>query len=464
MCRVLSLACRYVVSIQAISCKVGSANMRLRLREKEMNLNTRLVKHENEGTRKQRKKVDADPRKKTGEIPPTSWVEIYLPFNKEWIAVDPVRGIVVQSDLMQLEPKKSAFNEMVYVVALEPQSDRVKDVTRRYATAFETKTVKLRPAAEWFNDLLKNHFSYHRPLLPDAEEFEDEFLLESSKVDEPPKSISACLNHPKYVLERHLKKYECLYPKDPKLAVGHIRNELIYPRSCIQLLHTSDKWLSMEARVIKGGEIPVKVVKSRMVTKKGIRRLPSDSDDDEMTSVAVTNSPTVGLFGFWQTEPYVPEPVRDGIIPKNKYNNVDLYRPSMLPPGSVHIVEDELLEHLRYAGNPKIIGRLRFPSLKKIVNELGIDFAEAVTGFEYHGGRSVPTLKGIVVPAEHGENIRQAYLSRLSLILEEEIQHREDDIMRKWEKLIKKTLNHARLKRKFLKSDPMEHTKKIRQL
>lgn len=34
---------------------------------------------------------------------------------------------------------------------------------------------------------------------------------------------------------------------------------------------------------------------------------------------------------------YEPPVAKDGIVPRNEYGNVDLFQPSMLPKGTVHI-------------------------------------------------------------------------------------------------------------------------------
>ena len=94
-------------------------------------------------------------------------------------------------------------------------------------------------------------------------------------------------------------------------------------------MHTLTQWLQ-EARVIKENEQPCKRVKKKKKNKE---------DPDEETS----------LFGYWQTEPYVPKPAVDvrkskhcfltvkGILPKNEHGNIYLYKPEMLPPGTVHL-------------------------------------------------------------------------------------------------------------------------------
>jgi len=43
------------------------------------------------------------------------------------------------------------------------------------------------------------------------------------------------------------------------------------------------------------------------------------------------------VFGSWQVEDYVPPPAVDGKVPRNAYGNVELFKPSMLPKGCVHL-------------------------------------------------------------------------------------------------------------------------------
>ena len=43
------------------------------------------------------------------------------------------------------------------------------------------------------------------------------------------------------------------------------------------------------------------------------------------------------VFGKWQTELYIPPPAKDGKVPRNEYGNVELFKPWMLPKGTVHL-------------------------------------------------------------------------------------------------------------------------------
>jgi len=43
------------------------------------------------------------------------------------------------------------------------------------------------------------------------------------------------------------------------------------------------------------------------------------------------------IFGPWQVEDYVPPTAQNGVVPRNAFGNVDLFKPSMLPKGCVHL-------------------------------------------------------------------------------------------------------------------------------
>ena len=90
-----------------------------------------------------------------------------------------------------------------------------------------------------------------------------------------------------------------------------------------------------------------------------------------------------GLYARNQTEWIIPPPIEDGRIPKNAYGNIDCFVPTMVPRGAVHI-----------------------PLRKTVMicKKLGIDYAEAVTGFEFGNKMAVPVIEGVVVAEKH-ENL-----------------------------------------------------------
>ena len=50
----------------------------------------------------------------------------------------------------------------------------------------------------------------------------------------------------------------------------------------------------------------------------------------------ITDKP-LAVFGRWQTAEYVPPRASGGKVPRNEYGNVELFKPSMLPGGTVHL-------------------------------------------------------------------------------------------------------------------------------
>ena len=55
-----------------------------------------------------------------------------------------------------------------------------------------------------------------------------------------------------------------------------------------------------------------------------------------MNGTVVKDQP-LEVYGRWQPEIYVPPPAVDGKVPRNEYGNVELFKPWMLPKGTVHI-------------------------------------------------------------------------------------------------------------------------------
>ncbi|CAE1305159.1 XPC [Acanthosepion pharaonis] len=137
-----------------------------------------------------------------------------------------------------------------------------------------------------------------------------------------PKTISEYKNHPLYVLKRHLLKFEAIYPNSA-VPLGYLKNEPIYARECVHQLHARETWMK-DGRNVKGK------------------------------------------------------------IPRNEYGNVELYKPSMLPGGTVHLKE---------------------PGLNRIARKLGIDCAAAMVGWDFHGGSSHPVFDGWIVCVEHEDMI-----------------------------------------------------------
>ncbi|XP_044744438.1 DNA repair protein complementing XP-C cells homolog [Coccinella septempunctata] len=332
-----------------------------------------------------------------------TWLEVFLEMEEKWISVDVVFG---QAHCVN-ELYSRATHPVSYVLAWN-NNNHIKDITRRYCQNFNTATRKLRIDAKWWEESLK-------PFLgpKNAKDREEDDELDRQQQEKPlPTTISEYKNHPLYALERHLLKFEALYP--PNAApLGYVRNEPVYSRDCVFVCHSRDIWLK-QAKVVKRKEQPYKIVKAR-------------PKYDKLSNTMITGQ-NLEIFGPWQVEDYDPPTAENGIVPRNAFGNVDLFKPSMLPKKCVH---------------------LRLPGLNKTARRLNIDCASAIVGFDFHGGWSHPVYDGFIVCEEYEDKLVAAWN------MEQEEQEKKDQekyekrVYGNWKKLIRGLMIRERLKAKY---------------
>ncbi|CAK9262632.1 unnamed protein product [Sphagnum jensenii] len=377
------------------------------------------------------------------------WAEVYCGEGDtgRWVHVDAARGVVDGAE--KVEGAAAACRlPLRYVVAFAGSG--AKDITRRYVTHWST-IAPLRVDAAWWDATLRplkhleaaatagpstpqvaeglgveglkgsmdgtcldfprgKGLSDHRSSLEDME-------MDTKTYMEPlPTNQQAYKTHHLYVLERWLNKYETLHPKGPVL--GFCAGLPVYPRTCVQTLHTPDRWLR-EGRKVKQGETPVKIVKSRATPKEGTTEVELDLDEGS------TPRSMTALFGRWQTEAWQPAHAVGGIVPRNERGQVDVWSEKCIPPGTVH---------------------LRFPRLVPVAQRLKIDFAPAMVGFEIRRGKSVPVYEGIVVCEEFKEKLMEAYLQAEMQRDAELLRKRVDQAMARWRQLLHSVATRQRLR------------------
>jgi xeroderma pigmentosum group C-complementing protein len=315
---------------------------------------------------------------------PVYWVEVFNAAHQKWVAIDTHSTFTVNSPEKLEPPLSHTQNSLTYVVAFE-EDYTAKDITRRYAKAYNAKTRKFRVectsnGAEWWRRTMK-FFVRAMPL--DRDQVEDAALARKEAAEGIPKNVQDFKNHPVYVLERHLKHNEVIHPMDPvgKVNVGTGMNpkmEPIYRRKNVHIVRSADKWYRM-GQDVKDGEQPLKHAKP----KKG-RRLSigpdMDIDDAQQEEIGA------GLYAKFQTKLYVPPPVVRGRVPRNAYGNLDLYVESMCPPGGTHI---------------------RHKLASKAARVVGVDYADAVTGFSFKGRHGTAVVQGVVVASEYAEAVQE---------------------------------------------------------
>ncbi|RDI76534.1 hypothetical protein Vi05172_g13482 [Venturia inaequalis] len=303
---------------------------------------------------------------------PVFWVEAFDDATQKWISVDPMATKSVNKPA-QIEPAlNDVDNSMAYVIAFQ-EDGTAKDVTRRYAKAYNAKTRRLRVESteggqNWMRHALRPLRKYR---VQDRDQIEDADLAAREASEGMPRNVQDFKNHPYYALERHLRRNEVLHPKQEvgRVNVGTsaaTRFETVYRRRDVHVVRSADRWFRL-GRQLKIGEQPLKYVRPRQV--RG--REPSLDPD--------TVDAQTALYALYQTDLYIPDPVVNGRILKNSYGNIDVYVPSMVPPGAVHV---------------------RALDAKHAAKLLNVDYADAVTGFQFKGRHGTAVVEGIIVASE----------------------------------------------------------------
>ncbi|KAF7991627.1 hypothetical protein HCN44_010428, partial [Aphidius gifuensis] len=332
------------------------------------------------------------------------WVEVYVESEENWISVSVPDGkIHCVSEIYKKIPVP-----VLYIIGFNSLG-YIKDLTRRYAPHWLTSTRKKRIDDTWWSESLSPYWE-RRDTISIAE---DEMLLQKELEQPLPTTLSECKGHPLYVIQKHLLKFEALYPPDC-VPLGYLKTgDAIYSRHCVHTLRSRETW-TKQARVVKPKQEPYKIVKA----------MPKY---DKMTGQRVSDLP-LELFGQWQTSPYVPPEAKDGKVPRNEYGNVDLFQQSMLPKGTVHI---------------------DLPGLNKVARKLGIDCSPAVVGFNFGCRGALPAFEGFVVCEEFEETLRQAWDEEQIEAEKRANEKREKRIWGNWRKLIRGLLIREHLAEKY---------------
>jgi len=329
------------------------------------------------------------------------WVEVFVVKEAKWVTVDLLTGKVGCPG--ELESKAS--KPMLYVMAIN-NSGKVKDVTQRYASNFLTQTRKLRVEQAWLEKLLINY--------KETDDCKEDLELARIATDAPlPTSIAAFKDHPLYALQRHLLKFEAIYPPTAP-TLGFIKGEAVYARECVRSLQGRTSWLK-EGKVVRVGEEPYKVVKARPKW-------------DRMSGKWLTEEP-LDVFGEWQVELYIPPPAKNGIVPRNEYGNVELFKPWMLPAGCVQIPIN---------------------GMHKVIRQLGIDAAPAMVGWDFSGWSCHPVFDGYVVCEENKEKLLDAWNKEQELKVLREKDKREKRVLDNWKKLVKGLMFRQKIQMKYM--------------
>jgi len=365
------------------------------------------------------------------------WVEAFSEAYQKWVPVDPLVTKTIGKPSQFEPPASDVENNMTYVIAFE-EDGSARDVTRRYAKAYNAKTRKARVEVtkggiRWWCRVLR---MYRRIHASDRDQLEDAELAAKEAAEPMPRNVQDFKSHPYYALERHLRRNEVIHPKREagKVKAGKSgaggRNKMlepVYRRQDIHIVKSADSWYRL-GREIKTGEQPLKRVQPRR------RREPIS---EENISGDEENAGTP-MYAAFQTTPYIAPPVVRGIVPKNAYGNLDVYVPGMVPPGGAHIPH---------------------PDTARAAKLLGIHYADAVTGFEFRGRHGTAVIKGAVVASEYKQAVEEVIRGFEHERAEEEEARRSSNALKMWRMFLKGLRIRERIKGYEIEGEGRENKK-----
>ncbi|KAH6608377.1 xeroderma pigmentosum group c-complementing [Trichoderma cornu-damae] len=377
---------------------------------------------------------------------PHYWTEILSPATKKYLSVDPiVRGTVaVNRDLVEtFEPRGAKADRARQVIAYVVGYSRdgtAKDVTVRYlkrqVLPGRTKGVRMPlekvpiynrhgkvkryEMLDWFKTAMSGYRRGGRNHpLTEADQEEEATDLKPAKAEkkemkEGEETLQYYKQSKEFALERHLKREEALRRGAEPVKVfknkgkgGKVDEEDVYLRSDVVLVKSAETW-HKQGRAPLAGEEPLKRVPYRAATLNRKREI---LEAEAMTGQKVLQ----GLFSFEQTDWIIPPPIRDGVIPKNEYGNIDLFVEHMCPKGAVHVP---------------------FRGVGKVCKRLGIDYAEAVVDFEFGHRMAVPVIQGVVIAEEHHDRVMVELEKDEAERLRKEDEKRRKAALGKWRKFL----------------------------
>lgn len=406
----------FLVHIFVAGCRMSHARARTVQRLLPAMNESRHARKTPKGSSLERKEKDSMP----WHVDRSIWAEVWNEGLSKWDSVDVLAEFRNQASSSQ-QPSTMALStskaptsvKMGYIFAFE--NGTVRDVGWKYnksnhATSPSRKDGRL-ASHLWIMRSI-------RSLLPRHEE-EDDI---AGKASQPiPKSLTGLKNHPYYVLECHLGKYEGVKPRSRVL--GLCKGMPVYSTDDVAQLHTESRWVR-EGRIVREEERsqPYKVVRKQNGNSKpeGTMQITDSMDDLEDD-----DSPKSLLFGIWQTAPYSPGRVSNsGKIPANRYGCIEVYGSFSLPEGTQHV---------------------NAPRASIIARKLGLEYVPAMVGWERRKGQNVPKFEGIVVLQEQAHLLLHAIEADAELRAQAEFEKRESRARDGWHTLLSTLWTRQRL-------------------
>lgn len=395
---------------------------------------------------------------------PHYWSEVLSPATNRYVPVDALVKRLVGSNrdhIESFEPRGAKADKakqvMAYVVGFSDDGT-AKDVTIRYLKnqVFPGRTKGMRMPPEkiavhnkngkiqrydyfdWFKSVIRGYArgGENRPLtdIDYEEDFTDlkPAAPQKKEVKEGEETLQYYKQSKEFVLARHLKREEALLPTAKpvktfkaskwrgKKGEGEGAGEPVYLRKDVVQVKSEETW-HKQGRAPKPGAEPLKRAPYRAATTNRRREI---AEAEAQTGHKVLQ----GLYSYDQTDWIIPPPIKDGIIPKNQYGNIDLFVEHMLPEGAAHVP---------YRGAVRVCKRLE------------IDFAEAVVDFEFGHRMAVPVIQGVVIAEEHFDSVMEELAKDEAEKKRKEDEKRRKVVLAMWRRLLMGMRIRERVQREY---------------
>ncbi|QLQ78355.1 hypothetical protein HG537_0A06020 [Torulaspora globosa] len=306
---------------------------------------------------------------------PIFWCEVWDKFTKKWITIDPTNLKTIEQvrNASKLEPRGVAAckrNMMRYVIGFD-RKNGCKDITRRYASWFNSKCRKRRitssaAGSEWYDKVIT---ALHRRKRTRIDDYEEEYFNQRDEDEGMPDNLQDLKNHPKFILEKDIRINQVLKPNSKEcgyLNVNHGRQVLkVFDRRDLIDLKSAKQWY-MEGRILKVGSRARKTIKKSKGRLRSMTGIDGEAEEERLYSIDDTELYHAPLAS-----------IPDGKIEKNAYGNIEVFVPSMIPANCC------LIES---------------PNAIKAAKLLDVEYARAVCGFKFEkGNSSKPIIGGVVV-------------------------------------------------------------------
>ena len=328
-------------------------------------------------------------------------VEVWIADRKEWVHVLLDKGRIhidcTENNLHQCDCERKT-NKFSYCIAVD-QFGGISDVTPRYTEIWSQALKKRVMHKAYYDEMIQkwkdeneqiafqygwSHVIEHKLWreIMDRDHSQIEKCIQSEPI---PTQIGLLNNHPLYVIEKFVNRYQVIYPKDESQIIGTVgkgKNKYsVYPAQNLHVIHNRDGWYKL-GFVVKEGEHRIKELKTH--------------------HLSTSETTFQDYFGIWQCREYVAPTIGpEDKLPRNSRGNIELWSDRHLPNGCVHITR---------------------PNVRFALKRMNIDYAEAMVGFDQKRGMSVPVFNGFVIHQSH-----EAELHRIADEMDEKRKERVEE-------------------------------------